>query len=169
MAHVEFPPKLVRDLMSVGVITCSPETPIQEIAKGIYQQGLEEVVVIEERHNVGVVGRTELVQVYSREDWSNLTAQDILRPRVETVPADIPIQTAAQIMLDRNVRVLYITHHAGGVEYPAAYISFQHLLRHMAAQNQAELNDLGIEAKRQSPMDSFIQRRDATRKKLTKF
>jgi len=151
--------------MSVGVLTCSPDTSIQEIAKLLSERtDLEELVVMEEGHNMGVVGKIELAMAYAESDWSGLTAEDILRPGVVTVPADIPITAAAQIMLDNRVRALYLTHHAGGVEYPAAFISFQHLIRHIAAENQDDLKDLGIEARRQSPLESYFQKRDKAKK-----
>jgi len=56
-------------------------------------------------------------------------------------------------------------HHAGGIEYSAAMISYKHLLRQMSANNEAELRDLGIRAERQTPLEIFIQRRDAARNK----
>lgn len=165
MAQSEYPPRLVRDLMSVGVLTCSPDTSIQEIAKLLSERtDLEELVVMEEGHNMGVVGKIELAMAYARSDWSSLTAEDIMRPGVVTVPADIPITAAAQIMLDNSVRALYLTHHAGGVEYPAAFISFQHLVRHIAAENQDDLKDLGIEAQRKSPLESYFLKRDSAKK-----
>lgn len=169
MTKVSYPPQLVRDLMSVGVTTCPPDMPVQEVAHILLERGLEEAVVLEEGHNMGVVGRYELAKAYATGNWENLTAGDVMSPGVQTILPDIPITTAVQIMLDRNVRTLYITHHAGGVEYPAAYLSFQHLLRHIAAKSQADLADLGIEARRQSPLISYLQRRDETRKRLTKI
>ena len=162
------PPNFVRDLMTVGVFTCSPSTPLKEIARTILDRDLEEIVVLEEGHNIGVVGQDELAQIYSREDWESLKAEDVLRPGIPTVPADIPISTAAQIMHDQKVRVLYLTHHASGVEYPAAFISYRHLIRHLAARDLEELNDLGIKAQRQSPIDVFIQKREQARNKLNK-
>ena len=161
-------PSLVRDLMTVGVFTCDPATPIQDIARVLLERDLDEVVVLEEGHNVGVVGQEELSQAYVREDWKNLTAEQVMRSGVVAIKADLPLKTAAQLMHDHKVRCLYITHHAGGVEYPAAYISYRHLVRHMAAQNLEELKNLGIKAERQSPLDVFIQRRDAARKSATK-
>lgn len=163
-----YPPIFVRDLMTVGVFTCLPETPIKEIARTILERELEEMVVLEEGHNVGVVGQEELAQVYSHADWETLKAEDVMRPKVPTVPADIPISTAAQFMKDLNVRVLYLTHHAGGIEYPAAFISYRHLIRHIAANGKDELKDLGIKAVRQTPIETFIQRRDEARKKAGK-
>ncbi len=157
-------PKLVRDLMTVGVPTCAPDTRMDEIARLLVEKNYEEVVVLEEGHNVGVVGYSELVKIYAQENALELTAEAVMRPGILSVPADIPLETAAQIMRDHGVRVLYLTHHAGGVEYPAAMISYAHLVRHMAARNDQELKDLGIEAARQSPLEIFIQRRDAARR-----
>jgi hypothetical protein len=44
-------------------------------------------------------------------------------------------------------------------------ITYRHLLRHLAARNAEELHDLGMHAKRQSPMEAFIQRREEARRK----
>jgi len=161
-------PSLVRDLMTVGVFTCDPATPVQDIARVLLERHLDEVVVLEEGHNVGVVGQEELSQAYVRGDWENLTAEQVMRVGVVAIKADLPLKTAAQLMHDHKVRTLYITHHAGGVEYPAAYISYRHLVQHIAAHDLEELKNLGIKAERQSPLDVFIQRRDAARKSATK-
>jgi hypothetical protein len=63
-------------------------------------------------------------------------------------------------MQDLGVRILFLNHHAGGIQYPAAYISYKHLLRHLGARDEQELRDLGIKAERESPIDTFIRRRD---------
>ena len=81
------------------------------------------------------------------------------------MPADIPLAAAVQIMLDQNVRVLYVMHHAGGIIYPAGAISFQHLMRYLSASKSEELKDLGIQAERKSPIETFIERRNAAREK----
>jgi hypothetical protein len=88
-----------------------------------------------------------------------------MRSEIAGVPPDIPLKTAALLMLDKGVRTLYVTHQAGGVEYPAAYISYKHILRHLSSKDIQELNDLGIQSKRQSPIETFIQRRDEARRR----
>lgn len=158
-------PKLVRDLMTVGVATCTPDTPVIDIARLILDKGLEAIVVLDERHAIGVVGQEELIRAYTRPEARNLTAEEIMRDELPQVLADIPLTTAVQLMLDQGVRILFVTHHAGGVRYPAAMISYKHILRHLASQNEEALNDLGIRAERQSPLESFIQRRDAAKQK----
>jgi uncharacterized protein YjiS (DUF1127 family) len=88
-----------------------------------------------------------------------------MRPEIATVPPDLPLVTAAQIMRDKRLRAVYMTHHAGGVEYPAAWLTYRHLLRYLAAHDDDELKDLGILAQRQSPIETFIQRREAAKRR----
>ena len=91
--------------------------------------------------------------------------RDLMTVGVETCPPDTPLSAAAEIMLDQGVRTLFLMHHAGGIEYPAAQISYRHYLRAVVAQEDEDLRDLGILAKRQSPLEIFVQRRDEARKK----
>jgi CBS domain-containing protein len=157
------PPRLVRDLMTVGVETCSPDTPVEDLARRFLEKGIEEIVVLADGHALGVVGQIELLRAYARDDISTLKASDMMRESVPQVPPDIPLMAAAQIMLDLGVRTLFLMHHASGVEYPAAQISYHHYLRAMAASEANDLQDLGIYAQRRSPLETFIQRRDKAR------
>ena len=174
------PPRLVRDLMSVGVPTCSLETPVVELTRLLLEKDFEAIVVLDKQgHAQGVVSRHDLVRVYAqdkatasqtdaRNPYESLTAGEAMQDGVPQVPPDIPLTAAAQIMQDQGVRVLYMMHHAGGIAYPAAMLSYKHLLRHLAMENQADLNDLGIKAEREAPLETFIRRRDAARQRADK-
>ena len=152
--------------MSVGVPTCKLTTPIVEIARFILEQHAEEMVVLgTENEGVGIVGYEELVSAYSREDARELTAEDVMREGVPDLPADISLSLAAQMMKDRGIRVAYMTHNSAGIIYPAALISYRHILRHLAARNDSELKDLGLAAERKSPIETFLERRDEARRK----
>jgi len=157
---------LVRDLMTVGVRTCAPATPIVDLARFMLEQDLEAIVVLDhDGHAVGVVSRDDLVRAYTRADCRSLTAEAVMTDGVPQVPPDIPLAAAAQIMQDRGVRAVFLMHHAGGIAYPAAMLSYTHLLRHLSAQEDDELRDLGIRKDRQSPIETFKQRRDAARRR----
>lgn len=159
-------PRLVRDLMTVGVTTCPVNTPVEEVARTLLTKELEGVALLDERgHAVGVVTRDELARAYSRGQLAGLTAEEIMRDGVPQVPPDIPLNVAVQIMQDLGVRILYMMHHAGGIEYPAAVLTYRHLLRHIAAEDESELADLGIKAEREPPLESFIRRRDEARRR----
>jgi CBS domain-containing protein len=161
-------PRLVRDLMSVGVPTCPLDTSLVELTRLLLEKGWEGAVVLDEQgHGAGVVTQDELVQAYAAGEYEGLTAESIMRADVPQIPPDIPLAAAAQLMQDLNVRVVYMMHHAGGIEYPAAFLTYNHLLRHMAMENPEDLDDLGIKAQRESPIETFIRRRDEARRRAT--
>ncbi len=158
--------KLVRDLMTVGVPTCPPDTPIADLTRLMLEKNWEAVIVLEEEegHAVGVVTQDELVKAYEREDARTLTAEQIMHEGVPQIPPDIPLAVAAQMMLDQHVRAFFLMHNAAGVTYPAAMITYRHILRHLAAQRDDELKDMGIAAARKAPLEQFIERRDAAKR-----
>ncbi len=152
--------------MTVGVPTCKTTTNIVDIARFILEQSVEEMVVLGvEGEGVGIVGYEQLVSAYNRENVKSLTAEDIMREGVPELPADIPLELAAQMLKDKGIRVAYMTHNSAGIIYPAALISYKHILRHLVANNDSELKDLGLAAERKSPIDTFLARRDEARRK----
>ena len=157
---------LVRDLMTIGVPTCKTDTLIVDIARFLVDHNVEEMVVLgSEGEGVGVVGYEELVNAYHRENIRELTAEDVMREGVSELPSDIPLTVAAQMMKDKNIRVAYMNHNSAGIIYPAALISYKHIVRHIAAKEESELKDLGLKAERKSPVEVFIERKNEARKK----
>lgn len=164
--ETKHPPKLVRDLMTVGVQTCSPHTSIIEIAQLLLEKDLEGLCVLDkEGHAVGVVSQDQLIKAYTRDDPGALVAEDIMLDGVPQIPPDIPLTAAAQLMQDMGVRIVYMMHNASGTIYPAAVLSYKHLLRHLVAGTNEELSDLGIKAERRSPIEIFIEKRDEARRR----
>lgn len=162
--------QLVRDLMTVGVKTCKPDTPIVAVARLLLEEGLEGVIVLDqEGHALGMISQDELVRAYAQEGCRQFKAEDVMRDSVPELPPDIPLTTAAQLMQDQGLRVVFLMHHAAGIGYPAATLSYTHLLRHLAAQDDGELDDLGIKAVRQGPLETFIQKREAARQSRARF
>jgi CBS domain-containing protein len=158
-------PEFVRDLMTVGVPTCKITTPVVDIARFLIENNLEEMVVLgDEGEGVGVCGYRELVNAYEREDIRELTAEDVMTEGVPELPSDITLKLAAQLLRDKDIRVAYMNHNSAGIIYPAALISYKHLVRHLAAENEEELKDLGFDAERKSPLEQFIERRDEARR-----
>jgi len=159
--------KLVRDLMTVGVPTCKRDTLVIDIARFLLEKNAEGICVLDSEGNgIGMVSSDELAAAYSNghRELDTLKAEDIMREGMPTVQPDFPITLAAQFMRDQKTRIAYLTHNAAGIIYPAAYITYQHLIRHLAARDESELKDLGIEAERKSPIEVFIERRDQARK-----
>jgi CBS domain-containing protein len=156
--------QLVRDLMHIGVATCQSGTLLVEAVRTLLREDLESLIVLDENgHAVGVLSRREAVAVYGRSgadlgDLQTLTVADVMRPDIPEVPPDIPATAAAQIMLDRGLREIYLMHHGGGAGWPAAVLRFEDVLRHVAAESEVEVADMGAGAPRASPIEVFMKR-----------
>ena len=100
---------LVRDLMTVGVATCSLDTPVVEVARLLLDKQLEAVVVLDpEGHAPGIVSRDDLVRCYTRHDGRDLTAADVMTEDVPQLPSDIPLTAAAHPMKMLSDIVSYV-------------------------------------------------------------
>lgn len=160
-------PLLVRDLMTVGVPTCKRDTPVRQVARLLLENDLEGLCVLDEDGNgIGVIGVEEIIAAYSREGLEDLPAEAIMREGMPTLRPEMPLTLAAQIMRDQRTRIAYLTHNAAGIIYPAAYITYRHFLRYLAAVSPEELRDLGATAARKGPLEAFAERRERRRKEL---
>jgi CBS domain-containing protein len=139
---------------------------VVEIARFLVDHNLEGLCVLDEEGNgIGVIGMDELVSAYGQHEIRDLVAEDVMREGMPTLLADMPLSLAGKFMQDQRTRIAYLTHNSAGIIYPAAYITFRHFIRHLAAGSDEELKDLGIDAHRELPVDAFIKRRDAARKR----
>ena len=152
--------------MTVGVPTCKWESPIKDVARFLLEHHVEAMCVLDaEGHGIGVIGEQELVSAYGKDNLDELKAEDIMSEGVPELNPDIPLTVAAQMMKDQGIRIAYMTHNSAGIVYPAAYISYRHILRLIAARDENDLKDLGLAAERKSPLEQFIERRDEARRK----
>ncbi len=161
---------IVRDLMTLGVQSCGPDTPVSEVARQLVERELEGLTVLDhEGHAIGKVTEADLIAAYGRvggaEALRDLAAEDVMSEDVPDLPPEIPLEAAAELMRDRGQRIVYSMHNSAGISYPAAVITFWHFLRHMAARDNSDLIDLGIHAARRSPMEIFMQKRNEARRR----
>jgi len=158
-------PELVRELMTVGVFSCTADTPIVDLVPYFLEKDLEEAMVMEDGNAIGVIGQEELVNAIENPEWRSLKVEDIMREDYLQIPADITLKLALKLMQDKKVRAAYLMHNAGGIIYPAGILTYRHILHLLAAKTPEDLSDKGFSAARQSPLETFIQKRDAARLK----
>lgn len=158
------PDKLVRDLMHIGVPTCPVQTLLVEAARTLLAKQLEALIVLDEHgHAIGMLSRREVAVAYAQaglneSGFETLVVADVMRADIPKVPADIPATAAVQLMLDQDVREIYVMHHEGGIRYPAAVLRFEDVLRFVSARTEADLVGMGSGAARKSPIDIFKER-----------
>ena len=69
-------PRLVRDWITVGVITCRPQTTVPELAQLLLDHDLDELIVLDDGKAVGVEGQDDLYKAFARDNTKLLTASD---------------------------------------------------------------------------------------------
>lgn len=104
----------VRDVMSRGVLTVTPDTPIKKIAGILIDEDISGIAVVSPEGEVmGVISEIDIVKVFV-DKWEELTADDIMSSSVKTIEPDHTISEAAEIMRDLNIHRLLILSGASG-------------------------------------------------------
>lgn len=132
--------KFVRDLMHRDVITCPSRMSFVEAIRTLVQRRREALVVVDEYGRaVGVFGKQEVIQAYTRhganvDQLADLIVLDAMRSSVPEIPPDIPAITAAQLMLDQGLREVYVMHHPDSArpDRPVGVFTLDDVLQHLA-------------------------------------
>lgn len=127
--------KTVKDIMHVGLTTCSLDTPIPEVARIMVAQGVNAVVVTDEAgHLAGLIARTDLVVLYGYQDmWPHMVAEQVMIGSVATISPDESAVKAAQEMNLRKYHRLIVTESTGnGKQKPVGVVSMTDIVRDMA-------------------------------------
>ena len=124
-------PKLVRDLMKIGVPTCETDTCLNEIAKIMARDNVDAVIVMDEYGACGVVSQSDLVKAFPR-NWELLTAKEVMTERIISITPDTAAIAAAHMMMDEKVHQVFIMHEHPGPSRPSAVITMNAIVREMA-------------------------------------
>lgn len=102
----------VSDVMHKGVVTCTPETPVAEVARMMAQQGIGSVVVVDDAgFAVGIVSTTDLANaefVAPGVEFKGLVARHLMTSPVIAVDPDRPLAEAVRLMRQKRVRRLVV-------------------------------------------------------------
>jgi len=124
-------PKLVRDIMKIGVPTCNLETPLPEIAKIMARENADAVIVMDEFGACGVISQSDLVHAYPR-NFLLLSAKDVMTDRIVSIPPEAAVTAASHLMQDEKVHQLFVMHEHPGPSRPSAVITMHAVVRDMA-------------------------------------
>ena len=126
----------VRDWMHPGVITCRPDTPVDQVAITMDEKDISALVVVDEADNaIGVISRTDLVnarfiQPYLKH-WRGMSAEHLMSKPAISVSPDTRIKEAVAVLQEQRIhRLVVVEQHAGRVR-PIGILSVTDLARHM--------------------------------------
>lgn len=127
--------KLLRDIMTRGVVTVSINDNAKQIAKQLSDQDISGVAVVgDEGKIVGVISDMDIVKIIGIENWENMSAESIMTPNIETIEPTNTINDAAKIMKKKHLHRLLIVSESGvGVsQKPIGILSVSDIVREAA-------------------------------------
>ncbi len=127
--------KLLRDVMTRGVVTVPLDATVKEVAAMLNRQGLSAVAVIsDDGEAMGVISDMDILKVIGKDDWENLPAESIMTPRIEIVKPTSRIGEAARIMREKHIHRLLIFSErgVGASQRPIGILSASDIVREVA-------------------------------------
>ena len=129
----------VRDIMTTDVSCCTADTPIPEIAKLMVQHDCGEIPVCDEaRRPIGVVTDRDVVTrvVACDQDPTQRAARDCMSEPVVSATPDMPIEVAADLMAEHQVRRIPVVDEHGAI---CGILAQADLARHASKQRTADV------------------------------
>jgi CBS domain-containing protein len=109
--------KIVRDLMHPGLLTCSQEDTLGQVAVLLNQYHVHALVVVDRGAcPVGIISDFDLLagewlsaDSKSLATMRNLTAGELMSAPIDTVEAGMPLRVAAQKLVEKDINRLLVT------------------------------------------------------------
>ena len=127
--------KLIRDVMTRGVVTVLEETSIKEIAEKMTSQKVSGVAVIGMHGDVvGFMSEMDVIKVLDKPNLGHRTAEDIMSSNLVAIAPDATLRQAARIMNDKHIhRLLVLSEKGVGVsQRPVGILCASDIVREVA-------------------------------------
>jgi CBS domain-containing protein len=111
----DFEKATVLDAMRLGVISCTPDASLREVARAMATYRIHSVVITaaEGDQPWAIVTDVDLTAA-SGKDLDQLTARDIWHTRLVTIEPDEPLSHAVRLMTERGVTHLVVVQPKSG-------------------------------------------------------
>ncbi len=127
--------KLLRDVMTRGVVTVPLNATVKQIAVMLSKKGLSGAAVIgRDGEAMGVISEMDIVKVIGKENWENMPAESVMTPHLETIKPTSTLADAAKIMMEKHIHRLLICSErgVGASQRPIGILSTSDVVREAA-------------------------------------
>ena len=134
--------KLIRDVMTRGVVTASSETLLKDIADKMTNQHLSGVAVIGEHGDVlGFISEMDIIRVLGKPNPEQLSAEDVMSPYLIAIAPNATLKQAARAMTERGTHRLLILSEkgVGASQRPVGILSASDIIREVAQANKSHI------------------------------
>jgi len=124
--------KKIKDIMHKGVITCSPDVPVQEVVRVVADTDVHAIIVVHPPESVvaGIISHIDLLHLYGK-DLLECTAADIMTTDVVDIGIDRTVTEAVQLMLEKGIHRLLVTEDTPDGKKPIGVVSTTDIIRDM--------------------------------------
>jgi len=106
--------RLLRDIMTRGVVTVPVKAKVKEIVSLLSKRGLSGVAVIGNNGvAVGVISDMDILKVIDKENWENITAESIMTSNIQMIRPMCTLGEAAKIMREKSIHRLLVFSESG--------------------------------------------------------
>ena len=108
--------KHVRDLMHQGLLTCPSDATLGKVAILLTQNHVHALIVVNDDHEpLGIISDYDLLagewlsgDPQGLATMRTLTAGDLMSSPIDTVEADLPLKTAAELLIEKDINRLLV-------------------------------------------------------------
>ncbi|MBI2988667.1 MAG: CBS domain-containing protein [Deltaproteobacteria bacterium] len=131
--------KTVRAWMHRGVISCRPDTSLEQVSHTMDSKDISALVVVDEVGDVaGVISRTDLVNARFVEPymkhWRGMTAEHLMSRPVISVGPNTPVMEAANLLREKQIHRLVVVEKKGKHVRPLGILSVTDLAKHVVSE-----------------------------------
>ncbi len=127
--------RLLRDIMTRGVVTVPMEATVKEIASILSEKEVSAVAVIgPDSEAVGIISDMDILKVIGKENWENITAESIMTSNIQIVRPMCTLNDAARMMWEKSIhRLLVFSERGVGASHrPIGIVSASDIVREAA-------------------------------------
>jgi len=96
---------LVRDVMTVGVVTAAPDTPVKELAGLLVGARVSGMPVVDEGKVVGIVSESDLMPLHEGDPGHRVqVASDVMTRKLVTLVEGMTVTEAARVLQRHRVK-----------------------------------------------------------------
>ena len=132
---IRFENKLLRDIMTRGVVTVPIRATVKDIASLLSKQGVSGVAVIgNDGVAVGVISDMDILKVIGKENWENISAESIMTSNIQVIRPMSTLGEAAKLMREKSVHRLLVFSErgVGASQRPIGIVSASDIVREAA-------------------------------------
>jgi predicted transcriptional regulator len=127
--------KLLRDVMTRGVVTVPMDATAKQIATLLSKQRLSAVAVIgHDCDLMGLISDMDMLKVIGQEGWESISAETMMTSHVETVKPTTTLGDAAKIMREKHIHrlIVFSEKGVGASQRPIGVLSASDIIREAA-------------------------------------